>query len=250
VSFAARAFDPIRLAIGTFTVLRVGPPSRVDRRTAGAAMVLAPAVGAVLGGLACLVGLGLERVWAAPWLVAAAVVAVLAAMTRGLHLDGLADVADALGSGRDAEGALAVMRRGDVGPFGVATLVLTLLLQTGAVAVLVADGRLWSLVVATATGRLAATVGCLRPVPAARPDGLGAAVAGSVPPVAFAAVAAVVIAVSAAAGWRGPVGVLVGLGAAAVLLVRCVRRFDGITGDVLGALVEVATTGALLVLAT
>ena len=63
------------------------------------------------------------------WCVGLSVVAVLAVGTRALHLDGLADTVDGFGSGWDRERALAVMRRGDIGPMGVTALVLVLGLQ-------------------------------------------------------------------------------------------------------------------------
>ena len=60
---------------------------------------------------------------------------------------------------------------------------------------------------------------------------------------------AVLVAAGALAlGWR--LSVVVGLGAAEVLLRHCRRRFGGLTGDVLGAVTEVATTASLVVLAT
>ncbi|MYV40156.1 adenosylcobinamide-GDP ribazoletransferase, partial [Streptomyces sp. SID1328] len=76
---------------------------------------------------------------AGPLLAAVASAAVPAALTRGLHLDGLADTADGLGSGKPAEQALAIMKRSDIGPFGVLTLVLTLLAQVAALAGLYGD---------------------------------------------------------------------------------------------------------------
>ncbi len=96
---------------------------------------------------------------------------------------------------------------------------------------------------------------------AARPDGLGALVAGSVSPVIAAAVtlatlAAVVAAVAVSAavagrplGWTLPLAVIAGLAAAHVLQRHAERRLGGITGDVLGALAEVATTVTLVVAA-
>ncbi|HEY0700458.1 MAG TPA: adenosylcobinamide-GDP ribazoletransferase, partial [Micromonospora sp.] len=118
-----------RLAVTTFTVLplRAG---RVDRSTAAVAIALAPAVGAALG--LVLAGLLLALDGPGPALVAgASTVAAGALLTRGLHLDGLADTVDALGSYRTGPAALEIMKKPDVGPFGVVALVLVLLVQAG-----------------------------------------------------------------------------------------------------------------------
>jgi adenosylcobinamide-GDP ribazoletransferase len=236
--------DGLRLAFTTLTVLPIRG-GRVDRAVAAVAMSVAPVVGAVLG---LVLGgiLGLLREAHAPSLVAAGVtVAAAGLLTRGMHLDGLADTVDALGSYRRGEQALAVMKKADIGPFGVAAIAVTTLIQAAALTVV----PVAAVVVAWATGRLAIPVACRRGVPAARPDGLGALVAGTVP-VPVAALGAILVAGAAAAAtpgrwWQGPVVVLVS-GAVVVLLVRhSVRRFGGITGDVLGAAVEVATTVAL-----
>jgi adenosylcobinamide-GDP ribazoletransferase len=80
-------------------------------------------------------------------------------------------------------------------------------------------------------------------------------VAGSVAPAQLTAATLGVLALSAGLAWTsgiglaGPTAVAAGVGAALLLLARCTRRFGGITGDVLGALVETATTVALVVLA-
>jgi adenosylcobinamide-GDP ribazoletransferase len=240
--------NALRLAFGTLTVLPVRPPT-VDRGTAGRAMALAPLVGLVLGLVACLPLLLTES---SPLLSAVLAVGAVALMTRGLHLDGLADTADGLGSGRPAGDALAVMRKGDVGPFGVVTLVIVLLAQVTALAQLVAEGDgAAALVAALGVSRLALPLACLRGVPAARADGLGAAVAGSVsPPAAVLAVlltavplTALALLVDDAVAWT-PLGLLVG----AALGWRAVRRLGGVTGDVLGAVVEATFTGALVLL--
>ena len=242
--------NAVRLAFGTLTVLPVRAPT-VDRETAGRAMVLAPLVGLVL---ALVASLPLLLADVSPLLAAALAVGVLALLTRGLHLDGLADTADGLGSGRPASGALEVMRKSDIGPFGVVTLVLVLLIQVAALAQLVTEGHgAAARVAAVVTSRLALPLACLRRVPSARPDGLGATVVGSVTG-AMAAVAVVlglvfvvgaaVLAGAPVVAVAAPAGLLAGL----LLGGHAVRRFGGVTGDVLGAVVEATFTASLVLL--
>lgn len=195
-----------------------------------------------------------------PLLAAAVTVAVPAALTRGLHLDGLADTADGLGSAKPADEALRIMKQSDIGPFGVVTLVLLLLVQVAALSEAYAGSWIrgaLAAVTAAVTARLAMTLASRDGVPPARPEGLGAAVAGVVPRGAALAVAAAVVVLAGAAALplglpaaaRHAVAVLAALLTAELLLRRCVRRFDGVTGDVFGALSETAATTALLVLA-
>ncbi|GID93522.1 adenosylcobinamide-GDP ribazoletransferase [Amorphoplanes digitatis] len=237
-------FDGLRLALTTLTVLPVRA-GRIDRRTAAVAMSLAPLVGALLGavlaGVFVLLGQG-------P-VAATVTVAAGALLTRGLHLDGLADTVDALGSYRDRERALEIMKKPDIGPFGVAAIALALLIQAAA---LTEVGPV-AIVVAYATGRLGVTVACRRGVGAARPEGLGALVASTVPVPVVAGAAALVAAAAVFAvpgrPWQGPAAVAAALLVVFLLLRHAVRRFGGITGDVLGACVETTTTLALVGLA-
>jgi adenosylcobinamide-GDP ribazoletransferase len=252
--------DSLRLALGTFTRIPVPAPRHVNRRAARGAMLWAPGVGVllalVLGGLAQLAAPRLGTS-ASPLLLAALVLAALAYLTRGLHLDGLADTADALGSGRPAADAMEIARRSDIGPFGVVSIVLVLLVQASAYAGLISDGRaLLGLVVALGTGRLAVVVACTTGIPAARPEGLGATVAGTVPiwasaveSAAWLLAVAVVTWLDSSTGARPAVLAVIGSLAVAAIVVRvAVRRLGGITGDVLGATVELATTAALVIL--
>ncbi|MEU0337185.1 adenosylcobinamide-GDP ribazoletransferase [Streptomyces sp. NPDC006193] len=256
---SSSAFDGLRFAFGTLTVLPVRV-RRWDRGAARGGMLWAPLAGLVVGGCAAGLGLLLLVLGAGPPLAAVASVAVPAALTRGLHLDGLADTADGLGSGKPAEDALRIMKQSDIGPFGVLTLVLVLLAQAAVLAQLYdgswARGALAAVASAVAA-RLALTLAARTGVPAARPEGLGAAVAGVVPRGAAPALAAGAVAAAGAAGAclgghdgvRAALAVAAALVAAQLLLRRCVRRFGGVTGDVFGALAETAATTALAVLA-
>ncbi len=108
--------------------------ARLTRRglSARTAMLVAPVVGLLLGALAWTAGAAVTAAGGGSLLAAVTCLSVLAAATRGLHLDGLADLADGLGSAQPAEGALEVMHRPDIGPFGAVTLVLALLVQAAA----------------------------------------------------------------------------------------------------------------------
>jgi adenosylcobinamide-GDP ribazoletransferase len=254
----------LRLLFGTLTVLPVRPPASLDRRTAGRAMVAAPLAGLALAVLVVLPLLLLEEYGGhpAPLLVATLAVAALAGLTRAIHLDGLADTADGLGSGRQGEAALAVMKRPDIGPFGVATLALVLLVEVTSLATCLAAGTgPEALLVALVLSRTVLPVLCTRPFPAARGDGLGHAVAGSVggPGMAVGVLLGLALAAAGLALLRvGPgaavgadeallwlLGLLPGLG----LAVHARRRFGGVTGDVYGAAIEVTFASVLAVAA-
>jgi adenosylcobinamide-GDP ribazoletransferase len=217
-------------------------------------MALAPLVGLLLGVVLGAAALGLRLGGASALVAAAATVALSALGTRALHLDGLADTADGLGSYKGADKALEIMKKSDIGPFGVVAIVAVLLLDAGALTSLLARPWLEALtLVATgaAAGRLGAVVACRKGLPAARPDGLGALVAETLP---VAAVTGITLLVAAAAALadpvRGPVAVLSAAGIAWALTRHAQRRLGGVTGDVMGAAIELGTMSAWLVLST
>lgn len=242
------------MAVGTLTAIPVRAPSTIDDRVAGRAMLLAPVAALPLAAAAVLIVFLGTQIGAYPLVTATVAIAAVALGSRGLHLDGLADTADGLSASYNRERALDVMRRGDVGPMGAVTLVLVLLGQVAALTGAITAGHgMLAVAIAVMTGRLALPLCCVRGVPSARPDGLGDTVAGTVGRIP-AAILVVVVAGLATAGayavnlpwWQGILAVLIGLVAAAALLARCVRRLGGITGDVLGACVEIATLAALI----
>ncbi|MEV6015241.1 MULTISPECIES: adenosylcobinamide-GDP ribazoletransferase [unclassified Streptomyces] len=250
--------DSLRFAFGTLTVLPV-KVTRWDRDAARGGMLCAPLAGLAVGAGAALAGVALLAMGSGPLLAAVATAAVPAALTRGLHLDGLADTADGLGSGKPAEDALRIMKQSDIGPFGVITLLFVLLAQVAALAQAyeVSWGRgVLAAVVSAAAARLALTLAARTGVPPARPEGLGAAVAGTVPVRGALLAAAALTGLAAGAGAlvgtyeivRAAVAVGLACLAAELLLRHCTRRFGGVTGDVFGGLAETATTTALVVL--
>lgn len=228
--------DAWRLAVGTLTVVRVGAPGSVTATTAGRAMLLAPLAVLPLGVVvAAVVGLGgLTDI--PPLAVALVALGLLALGSRALHWDGLSDVVDGLTASYDRSRSLEVMKSGTSGPAGTVAVVVVLGIQAAALAAYV--DTWWSALLAGALvclSRCALWLVCASPVPPARPDGLGAIYTRTVP-TPVAAVGVVLL------------GVVPGLVVAA-LVHRCTKRLGGVTGDVMGAAIELALASLLLGLA-
>lgn len=242
--------NPVRLVVSWLTVLPVRGPDDVDRAGAGRAIGLAPLVGVLLGLGAAGVMWGLEVLGGAALLAGFVAVAGLGIITRGMHLDGLADTFDGLGSYGPPERAREIMKSGGAGPFGVAALVFVIALQAVSFAGLVEAGRWAAVVLAVAVGRVAVVVACRRGIEAAPGAGFGALVAGTQGPGAVLGWSGIAVAASVFVTgevWIGPIGVALALGLVWVLVRHCVRRFGGLNGDVLGAALELAVTVAAVI---
>ena len=240
------------LAFSWLTVLPLPQPRfTVDRRAGSSAIAAAPVVGVALGLVTAAVAAGLSATDLPSAAVGLLAVALLAVATRGMHLDGLADTTDGLGSMRPPDQAREIMRSGPVGPFGAACLVLVLGLQAMVIGALADDGRWAAIVLAVALGRVAVVLACRRGLTAPA-NGFGAIVAATQ---RVSVIAWVVVAVAAsvvgdtAHWWRGPVVTIVVLAGAALWTRHCDRRLGGVGGDVLGATVELATAATLVGLA-
>lgn len=243
----------MRYAIGLFTVIPVRPFD-VDRRVASRAMAAMPWMGLLLGAAAGLLVWGLEVLTTA-LLGAVLSLALLALATGALHLDGVADTADGLGSRKPRDEALAVMRRSDIGPMGVVTLLFVLLADVAALASIGSPLLAGiALAGAVAVSRMAVTAATVTKT-SARSGGFGALFVGVTRPATAGIDAALLLLVVVALGWlaAGWTAALV-FGAAALVAGalawlwgrRLVRRFGGWTGDTFGSLIEVTQVGFLL----
>jgi adenosylcobinamide-GDP ribazoletransferase len=257
----------LRLAVSLFTVIPVGGDAEFREGDAVRAVLWMPVVGLLLGlgGAGVMLGVSAGGSGGPRRLLGAALaVALIALVTGGLHLDGLADTADGLGSRRAAADALAIMRRSDVGPMGVAALVLVLLIQVAALAsVPRASLGAAALVLAQVTGRVSVVVATGSP--AARPGGFGALVAGQTTERARTLIVAILGCAIAAAGLAagaagltshgaglaasGLAAAFGGLLAGTALQQVARRRLGGMTGDVFGAILEVSAATAMVAFA-
>jgi len=225
-------------AVAFLTRLPVGRLVVLDGADVARGAPVFPLVGAGIGAAVAGIAIGLEHVL--PALAAAALgLAAGAALTGALHLDALADTADALT--KRGEDALRVMRDHAIGAYGAAALALDLIVKTTVLAALVVHGH--ALGAAIAAGALSRgvplAIGVL--LPPLRADGAGASVrvthTGAIAGVAVAA------AVAFAAGpAHGPelIAAAAILAGAAIVFYR--RWLGGVTGDLLGAATELSET--------
>ena len=245
--------EALRLAVSWLTVLPVRPPIQVEGHAARRALYWAPLVGAGLGLLAAGALAALHALAVPALLAGLLVVALIIGATRGMHLDGIADTADGLGCYENRQKALEVMEQGSTGPFGVTAVVLVVALQAAALGALEQTGRLLPVVLALITGRAAFSWCARRGVPPARPSGLGALVAGSQPRAVPVAWLLVLLAAGAVVvpgrPWVGMLAVVTAALAVIILSAHTQRRLGGLTGDVLGAASELASTAVLVVCA-
>lgn len=252
----------LALAAGLFSVVPMPPVTDLTQDDVRRALTWLPTLGLVIGSTGGLAGGAV--LWRTDADLLAAVVAVLAmqALVGAMHLDGLADAADglaALGSrkaGRDAARAMAIMRAPDTGAMGVVAIVGVLLIDVAALATAVNPRSLLVLAaLAGLTGRLAILLATRPGVPAARPDGFGALFAGAAPlrQVVAQSVCGVLIAGVAGwwlGGWWAAAGVVAAVLVAQVAMAAwtgwLVRTLGGLTGDLFGAINEVAAATFLV----
>jgi adenosylcobinamide-GDP ribazoletransferase len=233
------------LALRFLTIIPVPGQESAGPSALGRAAWWFPVVGLLLGIGLALVGRAADALFP-PLVAAALVVTGWKAVTGGIHLDGLADCLDGL-VGPDPERRRAIMRDSRIGVFGAAGLILLCLLAVTSLAALAASLRLRALVLAPVIGRVAPLLAGAWLAPATPGQGLGAAFAASLSRGAGPAHA---VAAGALAAW------LLGVGGVAIAAVAWSlallaagflgRRLGGLTGDVLGAVVEVAELGTLL----
>jgi len=231
-------------AIGFLT--RVPVPARFfdDASAHRVSLAWYPAVGLLIGG--CVWACGWVLASSPPLLAAALLLAVWVGLTGALHLDGLADSADAwVGGLGDRERTLTIMKDPRSGPVGVVAVVLMLLLKFAALASLPRpDAALW---LAPLLGRAVLTAALIT-TPYVRSGGLGSGLVGA-PRAACVTGLLCTVALAASVGWHGLWALVAALAVFGLWRRACMRRLDGITGDTCGALAEMVEAAVLVTLA-
>lgn len=230
------------LALSFLTILRVPLlPARLAGPTElAASFTFFPLVGVILGGFWVLLAAAFKPLLP-PAVVAVLLTLVMALLTRGLHLDGLADLTDGVGGGYTPEKRLAIMKDSRIGTFGATALILVLALKIAALHALVQTGQWRALLMVPMLSRLGMVLGAYRSVYPRPEGGLGKTFCeqlhmGHL----LAAMAMAFIAVVLIAPLAGTVLLILLLGSVGLLRIMAQRWLGGVTGDVLGALNEIA----------
>ncbi|MBV7548982.1 adenosylcobinamide-GDP ribazoletransferase [Pseudomonas sp. PDM26] len=239
---------PFWIALQFLSSLPIRLPGMPEPRELGRSLLFYPLVGLLFGAI----------LWAVNWLLlgtptllhAALLLSVWVLISGGLHLDGLADSADAwLGGFGDRERTLTIMKDPRSGPIAVVTLVLVLLLKFTALLALIGQQHSLALIIVPLIGR-SALLGLFLTTPYVRAGGLGQALADHLPRSAGRQVLAVsALACVLIAGLSGVVAVM--LAALGFVWLRQVmlRRLGGTTGDTAGAMLELMEVAVLVGLA-
>jgi adenosylcobinamide-GDP ribazoletransferase len=248
---AARRGGPLadlKLCLAALTRLPVRLDEAAGARPLAEAAWAFPVVGlgvGLLGGI----GFGLARqADLAPGLAAAVALAATVLATGALHEDGLADMADGCGGGRDAAAKLAIMRDSRIGTYGVIALVLAFALRLGALDTIAQAAPVAAALLAAGAMSRAGIVLVMRLGAPARSDGLAAA-AGRADVVTLFVAAAIALAAGVVliGFWPALLAAAAAMLAALGVLGLALRQIGGTTGDVLGAAQQAAEVAVLLV---
>lgn len=235
---------PLLVALQFLTVLPVRLDHPPDATATGRSLLCYPLVGLLIGVLLAAAAWMLGD--APPLLAAAVLLSVWITMTGALHLDGLADSADAWVGGRgDRDRTLAIMKDPRSGPMGVTAVVQVLLVKFSALVTLCEAGDLPVILLVPCLGRTALPLLFLT-TPYVRPGGLGATLSACLPRrTAGWVVAATSIGICLVYGMAW---LLLLASACAFFLLRAamMRRIGGTTGDTAGAVLEITETIALV----
>jgi adenosylcobinamide-GDP ribazoletransferase len=236
---------PFWIAVQFLSSLPVRLPRMPEPAQLGRSLLFYPLVGLLFGGV--LWGLDALLSGAPLLLHAALLLSAWVLLSGGLHLDGLADSADAwLGGFGDRERTLLIMKDPRSGPIAVVTLALVLLLKFSALLALIEQQQTLALLVVPVLGR-GALLGLFLTTPYVRAGGLGQALADHLPRRAgWQVLRAVALGCVLVAGWAGLVGLIVAalsfIGSRRMML----RRLGGCTGDTAGALLELLEMAVLV----
>ncbi|QER39709.1 adenosylcobinamide-GDP ribazoletransferase [Acinetobacter suaedae] len=235
---------PFWIALQFLTVFPIQLKTIPTEQQKAQAILFYPFIGLLIGLVLCISSILLFKL---PTILLASIILILWIwLTGGLHLDGLADTADAwVGGFGDKERTLNIMKDPACGPIGVLSLVMICLLKFAAIYVLLEQQLSAFLIVVPAIGRSAALFFFLTTT-YVRQHGLGRSIADLIPKALSWIVFVITLSFLCVFGWRGVVSLVLFLLALFYLRKKFIERISGITGDTVGASIELSEVCVLM----
>ncbi len=235
---------PFWIALQFLTVLPIKLSTPPSAKQNGQSLLFYPVVGLLIGLI--LFGFSVILVKLPTLFIASIILVLWIWLTGGLHLDGLADTADAwVGGFGDPERTLKIMKDPACGPIGVLSLIVVCLLKFAALYVLLEQHLAVFLILIPAIGRSVALFLFLTTA-YVRAQGLGSSITDSIPKRAIWMVFVITLTLLLVFEWLGLIAFICFLGSAFYLRRLFIQRIGGITGDTIGAAIELIETGVLL----
>ncbi|WP_180173846.1 adenosylcobinamide-GDP ribazoletransferase [Acinetobacter sp. YH01024] len=235
---------PFWIALQFLTTFPIQLKAMPSKQQNGQSLLFYPAVGLLIGGILALLAFTLHSL---PIILLSSILLVVWIwLTGGLHLDGLADTADAwVGGFGDAERTLNIMKDPACGPIGVLSLVVICLLKWSALYVLLQQQMYLALIVFPVLGRLAPLFLFLT-TQYVREKGLGSSIAATIPRKSAYLVFILCLSACLYFSWLGVVSILTFICTLLYLRWKFIQRIGGVTGDTIGAAIEITEVSSLL----
>ena len=236
---------PFWIALQFLTTFPIQLKQMPTKQQNGQSLLLYPVIGLMIGLI--LFGLALILKAIPIILLSSLILVVWIWLTGGLHLDGLADTADAwVGGFGDPERTLSIMKDPSCGPIGVLSLLILCLIKWSALYVLLEQKIYSALILFPLLGRLAPLFLFLT-TQYVRQKGLGSSMAEFIPKTAAVIICVVCLLVSIYWGFAGIFAALSMMATLLYLRHKFIQRIGGITGDTVGASIEICEAVSLLV---
>ncbi|NUF83962.1 adenosylcobinamide-GDP ribazoletransferase [Acinetobacter seifertii] len=231
---------PFWIALQFLTVLPIELKTIPTAQQNGRAILFYPLVGLVIGGILFIAACLLSKL---PIVLLSAIILTLWIwLTGGLHLDGLADTADAwVGGFGDKQRTLQIMKDPSCGPIGVLSLVIICLLKFVLIYVLIEQHQTLFLVFVPLVGRVVPSILFLT-TPYVREKGLGRSLTDHLPKTASWIITGLVLLLPLYWELQGLIAIIGFLISLVYLRHLFIKRIGGITGDTVGAAIEISET--------
>lgn len=235
---------PFFIALQFLTTFPIQLKAMPSKQQNGQSLLFYPVVGLIIGDILALLAFTLQSL---PIILLSSIILVVWIwLTGGLHLDGLADTADAwVGGFGDAERTLKIMKDPACGPIGVLSLVIICLLKWSAIYVLLQKQQFLALILFPILGRLAPLFLFLT-TQYVREKGLGSSIAEYIPRIWALVVFVLCLTASFYFSWVGLISLVVFVVTLAYLRLKFIQRIGGVTGDTIGAAIEISELSSLM----